>query len=135
MVAFCFYRKHWFLFFCLYWIWAPKYGFPKIGIMTWHWHNYACKFSPFYFFRLNWVGCFVCFIVTLALLESKASSTMMFHNTISLNLVVGTYMGAATSIYKWKNTLGAPFGHSFHRLLLWIGLWKVDSIDFFLGKF
>ena len=54
--------------------------------------------------------------VTLALLKSKASSTMMFRNAISLKLVVITYMGGATPMYSGKNTLEVSLGLSFHRI-------------------
>ena len=41
-------------------------------------------------------------IVTMTFLKSKASSTMMFCNAISLKLVVGTYMGGVTLVYNGK---------------------------------
>ena len=52
-------------------------------------------------------------IVTMTFLKSKASSTMMFCNAISLKLVVGTYMGGVTLVYNGKNILGAPLRLSF----------------------
>ena len=59
---------------------------------------------PVYFFRLNWVGClFHC--LTLAFLECKSSSTIMFRNAISVKLVVETYMGDATVLYNRKHIL------------------------------
>ena len=79
-------------------------------------------------FLLLLFGWDVCFIITLALLERKASSTMMLHNAISLKLVVGTYMGGATSVYNGKNILGVPLGLSFQRIPPWFGLWKVHNM-------
>ena len=40
----------------------------------------------------------------------------MFRNAISLNLVVGTYMGEATQEYNEKNILGVPLELSFYRI-------------------
>ena len=87
--------------------------------------------SFFLFTFLDWTGCDICFIVTLAYLESKASSTLMFRNVISLKLVVGTYMGGATPVYNGKNILGVHLGFSFYRIPRvppWLGLWKVDNM-------
>ena len=39
--------------------------------------------------------------------------TMMFHNAISLKVVVRTYMGGATKVYNGKNILGTPLDFSF----------------------
>ena len=52
------------------------------------------------------------FIVRLAPLAGKASSTLMFRNAISLELVVGTYIGGAAPVYNGKNILGVPLGLS-----------------------
>ena len=54
--------------------------------------------------------------VSLAPFESKASYTLMFRNAINLKLVVGTYMGRATSVYNEINVLGVPLGLSFHKI-------------------
>ena len=58
----------------------------------------------------NQSGCLTtCFNVTLAPpFEGKASSTLMFHNGISLKLVVETNMGKATSVDNGKNILEVP---------------------------
>ena len=88
--------------------------------------------SFFLFTFLYWTGCDICFIVTLASLESKASSTLMFRNVISLKLVVRTYMGGATPVYNGKNIPGVPLGFSFYRIPRvppWLGLWKVDNMQ------
>ena len=46
-----------------------------------------------------------CFIVRLAPLAGKASSTLMFRNVISLKLVAGTYMGGFTPVYNGKKNI------------------------------
>ena len=53
----------------------------------------------------------------MAPLESKASSTLMFRNTISLKLVVVTCMGGVTPVYNGKNILGVPLGLFFIEYL------------------
>ena len=58
-------------------------------------HSAHILLSVLLFTFLDWTGWDVCFIVTLAPLESKASSTLTFRNAINLKLVVGTYMGRA----------------------------------------
>ena len=80
------------------------------------------------FTSLDYTGWDFSFIVTLEPLESKASYTLMFHDAISLKVVVGTYMGGATSVYNEKNILGVPLGLSFHRKPPWLGLWKVGNM-------
>ena len=65
---------------------------------------------------LDYTGWDVRFIVTLAPLESKTSSTLIFRNAISLKLVVGTYMGGATPVYNGKNILEVPVRLYFHRM-------------------
>ena len=65
----------------------------------WQWTITLFKFSLFYFFRLNWVGClFHCNTGN----RSKIFSTLMFRNTINLKPVVGTYMGRVTPVYNGK---------------------------------
>ena len=61
----------------------------------------------------------VCFIVTLALLEWKASYTLMFCDAISLKPVGGTYMGRSTPVCNRKTVLGVHLGLSKNKSLTW----------------
>ena len=65
-------------------------------------HNYTFKFSPFYFFRLNWVGCL--FHCNTGNLRKQSFLYLMFCSAISSNLVVGTCMSGATPVYNGNKT-------------------------------
>ena len=61
-------------------------------------HNYTFNFSSVYLFRSNYVECL--FIVTLAPIKSKASSPLVFGNSINLNLLTETYIEGATPLFN-----------------------------------
>ena len=73
-------------------------------------HNYTFKMFLLFTF-LDSAGWNVCFIVTLAPLESKTS----------------TSMGGTTSVCNAKNILGLLLGLSFHKIPPWLGLRKVGN--------
>ena len=92
----------------LYWIKTNLAGWQLLIV-----HNYTFKFSPFYFFRLNWVGClFHCNTGTLTKL-----SFLYIPFSISLKLVVGTCMDRATPVYnEKKNIQSIVLKLFFHRI-------------------